>query len=75
LDRIVFEAVGPLVAGQIEVYRAVFQSKYYDIIEQKEMLLRVIAETAADTLRVISAYKTSRIEKYWMREEKHESHL
>jgi hypothetical protein len=39
------------------------------------MLLRVIVEPLEDTLRVISIYKTSKIEKYWVREERNESYL
>ena len=50
--------------------RVVLQSKYYDKINGKEMLLRVIVELAGDTLKVISVYKTSKIDKYWIREER-----
>jgi len=32
------------------------------------MLLRVIMEPAQEALKVISVYKTSKIEKYWIRE-------
>jgi uncharacterized FlgJ-related protein len=49
--------------------RIVFQSKYYDNIENKEMLLRAIVAQTGDTLKVISVYKTSRIDKYWIGEE------
>ena len=49
--------------------RAVLQGRHYDNIENKEMLLRAIVEPAGDTLKVISIYKTSRIAKYWAREE------
>ncbi|MCX5991309.1 MAG: DUF4258 domain-containing protein [Chloroflexi bacterium] len=48
--------------------RFIFQSRYYDKIENKEMLLRVITEPAQEALKVISVYKTSKIEKYWIRE-------
>lgn len=46
--------------------RIVYQDKYYDTIAGKEMLLRVIAEQSGDTLKVISVYKTSKIDKYWV---------
>ena len=49
--------------------RIVFQSKYYDKIEDKEMLLRVIVAQSGDALKVISVYKTSKIDKYWRREQ------
>jgi len=49
--------------------RVVFQSKYYDKINGKEMLLRAIVELAGDTFKVISVYKTSKIDKYWIRKE------
>jgi LysM repeat protein len=49
--------------------RIVFQNRYYDKIENKEMLLRVIVAQSGDKLKVISVYKTSKIDKYWRREE------
>jgi hypothetical protein len=55
--------------------RLVFQSKYYDKIADKEMLLRVIVEPAGNALKVVSVYRTSKIDKYWIEEERHESHL
>jgi len=55
--------------------RVVFQSKYHDEIQDKEMLLRVIVEPAGDVLKVISVYKTSKTDKYWIKEERNESHL
>lgn len=45
--------------------RVVAQSKYYDEEENKEMLLRVIGIEASDKFEVITAYKTSKISKYW----------
>ncbi len=32
------------------------------------MVLRIIAEPEGDVLKVISVYRTSKIDKYWMRE-------
>ncbi len=49
--------------------RFVYQSKYYDKITEKEMLLRVIVESIESTLKVISVFKISKIEKYWIEEE------
>ena len=46
--------------------RVVLQSKYHDNIEDKEMLLRVIVEEEESSIKVISVYRTSRIEKYWI---------
>ncbi len=46
--------------------RAVFQSRYYDNIESKEMLLRAIVEQSGNIVTVISIYKTSKIDKYWI---------
>lgn len=43
--------------------RKVRQKKY--ILEDKEMLLRVIAEEKKDRFVVITAYLTSQIERYW----------
>ena len=48
--------------------RIVLQSKYFDKMEQKEMLLRVIGKESQEGFVVITAYKTSRIEKYWKKE-------
>ena len=55
--------------------RFVLQGKYHDKITEKEMLLRVIVESTGSTLKVVSVYRTSKIDKYWIEEERHESHL
>ena len=55
--------------------RQIFQSQYFDEIEQKEMLLRVIAEPEDDDLIVVSVYKTSRFRKYWLGDGRHENNL
>lgn len=55
--------------------RAIFQSKYYDNIENKEMLLRAIVEQTGDVIKVVSIYKTSKIDKYWTKGEEDESYL
>lgn len=45
--------------------RVIVQSKYHDSIMDKEMLLRVIGSEIAGRFHVITAYKTSKIGKYW----------
>ena len=45
--------------------RVVLQSKYYDNIVGKEMLLRVFGKRTATGFKVITVYKTSKISKYW----------
>ena len=45
--------------------RVVIQGKYHDKFENKKMLLRIIGERSADNFYVITAYKTSKINKYW----------
>ena len=48
--------------------RIILQSKYYDRRERKEMLLRVIGKENPERFGLITAYKTSKIEKYWRKE-------
>ncbi|MDP2970952.1 MAG: DUF4258 domain-containing protein [Deltaproteobacteria bacterium] len=48
--------------------RIILQSKYYDRRERKEMLLRVIGKENPERFILITAYKTSKIEKYWREE-------
>ena len=48
--------------------RLIFQEKYFDKFQEKEMLLRTVAEEEGDTRRVITVYKTSKIKKYWKEE-------
>jgi hypothetical protein len=55
--------------------RLVLQSRYFEKNINKEMLLRVIVEVAGDKLTVISVYKTTKIDKYWIGEERYESDL
>jgi hypothetical protein len=55
--------------------RLVLQSKYHDKLEEKEMLLRVIIEPVENSQKVISVYRTSKMDKYWREEERHESGL
>ena len=46
--------------------RVIIQNKYYDNIEKKEMLLRIIGTYSGDNFKVITVYKTSRVKKYWI---------
>lgn len=45
--------------------RVIIQNKYYDKMENKEMLIRVIGVQTSEKFIVITAYKTSKINKYW----------
>jgi len=45
--------------------RIVLQGKYYDSKERKLMLLRIIGIRTGNNFYVITAYKTSKIAKYW----------
>ena len=55
-----------LIPGEIlpsEGNRVVYQKKY--IFDKREFLLRVIIEPRDTPQRIITVYKTSKIEKYW----------
>jgi len=45
--------------------RVIVQKKYYDETEGKEMILRVVGIESVEEFRVITVYKTSKIDKYW----------
>lgn len=45
--------------------RKACQSKYYDSIGGRQMPLRVICEERQGQLSVVTAYRTSKIDKYW----------
>ena len=45
--------------------RVIVQSKYNDEEEDKEMILRVIGVASSEDFKVITVYKTSKINKYW----------
>lgn len=55
--------------------RQIYQSQYFDPIEQQDMLMRVIVEPSDEDLIVISVYKTSKIRKYWLEDGRHENYL
>lgn len=46
--------------------RIIVQNKYYDKMENKEMLIRVIGTETSEKFDVITAYKTSKVSKYWI---------
>ena len=48
--------------------KIILQSKYLNSQQNKEMLLRVIGRKTGGEFFIITAYKTSRIEKYWQKE-------
>ena len=54
---------------QVKKERVILQGKYFDDTQKKEMLLRVIGKETREEFMVITAYKTSKIEKYWQKEE------
>ena len=49
--------------------RIIIQGKYIDKNLKKEMLLRIIGKEKGNIFSVITLYKTSKIEKYWIMEE------
>ena len=61
-------ALEPQQVIEVGKGRRVHQSRYHDPVEAKEMLLRLVIEPGEKGLRVVTAYKTSRIDKYWRRE-------
>ncbi|MGH9779162.1 MAG: DUF4258 domain-containing protein [Candidatus Acidiferrales bacterium] len=46
----------------------VLQSRFTDAQTGKGMLLRLVAEERQGRVRILTVYKTSRIEKYWRRQ-------
>ena len=68
-DEIVRSVVqNPQQVVELKKERRICQSKYYDSTEGREMLLRVICEERRNLLFVITAYRTSKIDKYWAKE-------
>lgn len=45
--------------------RVIVQNKYYDEVEKKQMLVRIIGIETSEKFNVITVYKTSKINKYW----------
>lgn len=45
--------------------RVILQNKFYDSIGKKEMMIRVIGVRESEVFKIITVYKTSRIQKYW----------
>jgi hypothetical protein len=46
--------------------RVIVQNRYYDSVEGKEMLLRIVGIESFEKFTVITTYKTSKIAKYWI---------
>jgi hypothetical protein len=51
---------------RLKTKRQICQCKYLDGIEKKQMLVRVVIEEINETVKIITAYKTSKIQKYWL---------
>lgn len=68
-DEIASVAASPQQTLPSAKGRVILQNKYYDKVKGKEMLIRVIGEEKGDILMVITAYKTSKVDKYWGGEE------
>jgi hypothetical protein len=66
LDQVLSIIESPQEKITTRMNRLVLQSKYYDKIADKEMLFRVIVESEEGTVKVISVYRTSKIDKYWI---------
>ena len=65
-EAVIIEVVqNPQQVVKLSRGRIVCQSKYYDFVENKEMLMRVIYEEKQTSLFVVTAYRTSKIDKYW----------
>jgi len=62
-------AQNPEQVVELRKGRKVCQSKYYDSVEGREMLLRVICEERHNLLFVVTVYRTSKIDKYWGKED------
>jgi hypothetical protein len=58
-------ALAPEQVVSSEKGRMIYQSRVSDSDSARQMLLRVIVEDHGDALFVVTAYRTSKIEKYW----------
>jgi len=75
IDIITSVAISPEQVVYLERGRIVCQSKLFDPILGKEMLFRIIVEDKGNIREVITAYKTSKVGKYWEGDENNESNL
>ena len=48
--------------------RQIYQNRYFDAIELREMMIRVVVEASEVDPIVVSVYRTSRVRKYWVEE-------
>ena len=65
-EKLVQEIVrSPRQVVGLKERRQICQAKYFDEFAQKEMLSRVIIEETPGGVKVITAYKTSKFDKYW----------
>lgn len=58
-------ALAPQQVVSSEKGRVIHQSRIEDPLSGRPMLLRVVVEERQDELFVVTAYKTSKVEKYW----------
>jgi hypothetical protein len=66
-ELIINTVVGPEQVIELQKGRRIYQSKYLDWHMRKEMLLRVVCEERNNLLFIITAYRTSKIDKYWVK--------
>ncbi|MCK4385429.1 MAG: DUF4258 domain-containing protein [candidate division Zixibacteria bacterium] len=65
-EKLVQEVVrNPTQVIGLKSGRQVCQTKYFDEFTKKAMLLRVIIEETTGGIKIITAYKTSKLGKYW----------
>jgi len=66
IDRVEAERtlVDPERVAPGQPSRMVFMRRYFDMLLQQEMLLRVVVEETADEIVVVTLYKTSQVAKY-----------
>jgi len=67
-EDVLYVAASPQQVVSLQGARMVYQSRLHDSIEGKEMLYRIILEQREEEVIIITAYKTSRIDKYWLGE-------
>jgi hypothetical protein len=66
-EMIIDVVLGPEQVMELQKGRRIYQSKYLDWHMKKEMLLRVVCEERNNLLLIITAYRTSKIDKYWVK--------
>ena len=67
-EMVIAVVANPGQTLETERGRTVYQTRYFDASVKRDMLLRVVCEHGQDSITVIPAYRTSKIEKYWEQE-------